>query len=134
MKTLAKISFLLLIFIGTANAQDAHSKSAVVAIHQLELNSGVNSNEFEAFVLENIVPIYNKMTGQKAMLVKGDRGVRSGKYALVLMFDSEDDRNRIYPASGEFVGDFGEKSMWEKFRSMAKGIGETHTDYVEITN
>lgn len=134
MKTLAKISFLLLIFIGTANAQDVPSKSAVVAIHQLELNSGVNSNEFEAFVLENIIPTYNNMKGQKAMLLKGDRGVRSGKYAIVLMFESEDDRNRIYPASGGFVGDFGEKSMWEKFRSMAKGIGEAHTDYVEVTN
>ncbi len=134
MKTLAKISFLLLFFITTANAQDVESKSAVVSIHQIELNSGVDSKEFETFVLEKMIPIYNKMKGQNAMLVKGDRGVRSEKYALVLIFDSKDDRDRIYPASGGFVGDFGEESTWEKFKSMAKGLGDTHTDYVEVTD
>ena len=132
MKTFARISFLLVFFITTASAQDVESKLEVFAIHQLELMPGVDAKMFEAFVLEKIIPVYNKMQGQNAMLVIGDRGVRTGKYALILTFDSIEDRDRIYPASGELVGDFGEESMWENFMSMAKGMGDTHTDYLKI--
>ena len=134
MKTLARISFLLLFFIMTANAQDVKSELVVVAIHELELMPGVDAKAFEAFVSEKIIPVYNKMKGQKVMLAKGDRGLRSEKYALILTFDSIEDRDRIYPASGELVGDFGEEAMWEKFISMAKGMGDTHTDYVIVTD
>ena len=140
MKTLARISFLVVFFIMSANAQEVESKvkklnkSAleVVAIHDLELMPGVNTKDFEAFVLEEIVPIYNKMTGQKLILTKGDRGIRTGKYSMIITFDSIEDRDRIYPPSGELVGDFGEDAMWEKFMSMAKGMGAIHTDYVKV--
>ncbi len=134
MKTLARISFLLVFFMMTANAQDVKSELVVVAIHELELMPGVDSKAFEAFVSEKIIPVYNKMKGQKVMLAKGDRGLRSEKYALILTFDSIEDRDRIYPASGELVGDFGEEAMWEKFMPMAKGMGDTHTDYVIVTD
>ena len=143
MKTLARISFLLLFFIMNVNAQDSEtavetleeSYLGVVAIHELELLPGVDAKEFEAFVLENILPVYSNMKGQHAMPVKGDRGVRAEKYALILTFDSIEDRNRIYPPSGGFVGDFGDDAMWEKLGSMtAKEIGETHTDYVTVSN
>ena len=134
MKTLARISFLLLFFIMTANAQDVKSELVVVAIHELELMPGVDAKAFEAFVSEKIIPVYNKMKGQKVMLAKGDRGLRSEKYALILTFDSIEDRDRIYPASGELVGDFGEEAMWGKFMPMPKGMGDTHTDYVIVTD
>ena len=135
MKTLARISFLLVFFIMTANAQDVESKLGVVAIHDLELLPEVEAKVFEAFVLENIVPIYSKMKGQQAILVKGDRGLRTKKYALILTFDSIEDRDRIYPPSGGYVGDFGDDSIWEKLSSMTvKGIGEMHTDYVKLTD
>ncbi len=134
MKTLARISFLLVFFIMTANAQDVESKLGVVAIHELELMPGVDAKVFEAFVLAEIIPIYNKMKGQKSMLVKGDRGLRTGKYAFILTFDSIEDRNRIYPPSGGYVGDFGDDSTWEKLSSMATGIGTILTDYVKVTD
>jgi hypothetical protein len=134
MKTLAKISFLLVFFIMTANAQDVKSELDIIAIHELELLPGVDAKAFESFVLEKIIPVYSKMKGQKAMLFKGDRGIRAGKYAFILTFDSVEDRDRIYPPSGELVGDFGEEAMWEKFMTMTKGLGETHTDYAEITD
>ncbi len=134
MKTLARISFLLVFFMMTANAQGVKSGLEVVAIHELELMPGVDAKTFEAFVLERIIPVYNKMKGQNVIFVKGDRGVRTKKYALILTFDTIEDRDRIYPASGELVEDFGEDAMWEKFMAMAKGMGETHTDYVKVTN
>ena len=142
MKTLARITFLLLFFSMNVNAQGdesdvelmKHSASEVIAIHELVLLPGVDAKEFEAFVLKEIVPIYTKMKGQKLVFVKGDRGIHTGHYAFILKFKSVEDRDRIYPPSGGFVGDFGDDSVWKKFESMATGMGTTHTDYVEVTN
>lgn len=142
MKTLSRISFLLVFFIMNVNAQDAittvatttESNLGVVAVHDLELLPGVDAKEFETFFIAEIVPVYSKMKGQTAMLVKGDRGIRNGKYALILMFDNVEDRDRIYPPSGGFVGDFGSDAIWEKLNTMTTGIGDIHTDYVTVNN
>jgi len=105
----------------------------VCSIHQLEIKPDVDLKEFEAFVINELAPIYNKMKGQHFTLVKGDRGLRTDKYAIILSFETLEDRNRIYPPSGEFVGDFGEKAIWDKFGSMVQiGLGEAHTDYLKL--
>ncbi len=138
MKTLARITFLLF-FILNLNAQDYQSEfmtilgatPEVVAIHDVELLAGTDAKEFEAFVLNNIAPIYNKMKGQQFSLVKGDRGIRANLYAFIISFKSIEDRNRIYPPSGELVGDFGEDALWDKLNSMAK-VFYAHTDYVKV--
>lgn len=106
----------------------------VISVHDLELKPGVDAKEFETFVMKEIAPIYKKMKGQNLILVKGDRGVRTEKYAIILTFESIEDRDRIYPPSGEFVGDFGEASIWEKFDSMANGLGAVFTDYVRVVH
>ncbi|MBT8394226.1 MAG: hypothetical protein KJN66_05175 [Bacteroidia bacterium] len=138
MKTLTKITFLLF-FILNLNAQDSHSvfelnlgaTPEVVAIHDVELLAGTDPNEFEKYVLNNIAPIYNKMKGQQFILAKGDRGIRTNLYAFIITFRSIEDRNRIYPPSGDLVGDFGEDAIWDKLNSMAK-VFFSHTDYVEV--
>jgi len=138
MKTLIKITFLLF-FVLNLNAQDPRSKFEpmigstpdVVAIHDVELLPGKDANEFEMFVLNKIAPIYNKMKGQQFTLVKGDRGIRTNLYAFIITFKSIEDRNRIYPPSGEIVGDFGEDAVWDKLNSMAK-VFYSHTDYVKV--
>ncbi len=138
MKTLARITFLLF-FILNLNAQDYQSEimtilgatPEVVAVHDVELLAGTDAKEFEAFVLNNIAPIYNKMKGQQFSLVKGDRGIRTNLYAFIISFKSIEDRNRIYPPSGELVGDFGEDALWDKLNSMAK-VFYAHTDYVKV--
>ena len=138
MKTLARITFLLFLSLNL-NAQDYQSEfitilgatPEVVAIHDVELLAGTDAKEFEAFVLNNIAPIYNKMKGQQFSLVKGDRGIRTNQYAFIISFRSIEDRNRIYPPSGELVGDFGEDALWDKLNSMAK-VFYTHTDYVKV--
>ena len=138
MKTLARITFLLFLSLNL-NAQDYQSEfitilgatPEVVAIHDVELLAGTDAKEFEAFVLNNIAPIYNKMKGQQFSLVKGDRGIRTNQYAFIISFRSIEDRNRIYPPSGELVGDFGEDALWDKLNSMAK-VFYAHTDYVKV--
>ena len=140
MKTLAKITFLLF-FTFNLNAQKNHSDfekfispaPQVVAIHDVELLAGTDTKQFETFVLKEIVPIYNKMKGQEFSLVKGDRGIRTNQYAFIITFKSIEDRDRIYPASGELNGDFGDDAIWEKLNDMAK-VFYSHTDYVKVTH
>jgi hypothetical protein len=139
MKKIAGITILLSLLVVTAFSQDAESKRTsefeIISIHDLKLKPGVNEKEFETFVVEKLAPIYDKMKGQKLILVKGDRGVRTNQYAIILTFESLEDRNRIYPPSGGFVGDFGDQSIWDKFESMVDvGLGERHTDYVKVAH
>lgn len=107
----------------------------VYAVHNVELKPDVDSKEFESYVIKQILPIYNKMEGQTAVLVKGDRGQQTNNYAVILTFDSLEDRNRIYPPEGGFVGDFGSEAVWEKLNAMLSvGLGDKHTDYVKVVN
>jgi len=140
MKSLAVVTFLLF-FNFCLNAQENPSdlaklmgiSSEVVAIHDVELLPGQDAKVFETFVLKEIAPIYNKMEGQSFSLVKGDRGNRINLYAFILSFKSIEDRDRIYPPSGDMVGDFGEDAIWDKLSSMAK-VFYSHTDYVKVTH
>ena len=141
MKTLNRIATLLIVgllvaFTGTYEVIVDEKKQPtfeVCSIHELEVKENIDLKAFETFVMDEIAPIYNNMKGQKFTLVKGDRGVRTNKYAIVLTFDSLEDRNRIYPPSGGLVGDFGSDATWAKFDTMInKGMGETHTDYVAV--
>lgn len=138
MKTLIKITFLLCFTINLY-AQDSISEYEinigsspdVVAIHEAELLPGQDATEFEMYVLNKIAPIYNKMKGQHFTLAKGDRGIRTNQYAFIITFNSIEDRNRIYPPSGDLVGDFGDQAIWDKLNTMAK-VFYAHTDYVKI--
>ncbi|MGB5385521.1 MAG: hypothetical protein WBN20_01920 [Eudoraea sp.] len=140
MKSLAVVTFLLFFNINL-NAQENQSDlaklmsptSEVVTIHDVELLPGQDAKVFETFVLKEIAPIYNKMEGQSFSLVKGDRGNRVNLYAFILSFKSIEDRDRIYPPSGDMVGDFGEDAIWQKLSSMAK-VFYSHTDYVKVTH
>ena len=138
MKTLSIIFIIVTATFVNIYAQEPESKSSeteACAIHELEVKTDVDLQEFEAFVMKEIAPIYNKMKGQKFLLVKGDRGMRTNKYAIILTFKSIKDRNRIYPPSGELVGDFGSEATWDKFGSMLiNGMGEAHTDYVLVVH
>jgi hypothetical protein len=138
MKTLTIIFIIVIATFANSYAQDPNSKTSepeVCSIHEVLVKPGVDLNEFETFVMEKLAPIYDKMKGQKLILVKGDRGVRTNQYAILLTFESVEDRNRIYPPSGGFVGDFGDQSIWDKFESMVDvGLGERHTDYVKVAH
>ena len=115
--------------------QDNVTEFEVIAVHDIKIKADVNEKEFEAFVMNELAPIYNNMDGQNLTLVKGDRGINSNNYAIILTFESIEDRDRIYPPSGELVGDFGDDSIWEKFNSMLEeGLGKHHTDYVKVVH
>ena len=62
----------------------------------------------------------------------------TGKYAIILSFDSLADRNRIYPPEGGISDDFeeiltGTEDLWDKLGSYVEGDAfGNHTDYVTI--
>lgn len=141
MKTLSAIAIVAVFLITNAFIPSNESKVEksekttfdIYSIHELEIKPDVDLKEFETFVMNELAPIYNKMKGQKLILVKGDRGIRAGKYAIMLTFENIEDRNRIYPPEGGLVGDFGGEDIWDKFSSMVStGLGEIHTDYVKV--
>ena len=134
------ITFIWVILMTTSTSdlmgQTLNSKQ-VIAIHKIELRDTIDSEEFEKFVLTKLAPIYNEIKGQQFTLVKGDRGNRKNKYAVILHFDSIEDRNRIYPEKGESSVEWGgTKEIWQKFSSMAIDpyAESSGTDYIKITH
>lgn len=70
----------------------------VFAIHTMELREGLSEEDFEKLFLEKLVQVWSK-AGMKGRILKGDRGQRKGKYAVILEMSIEV-RNRIFPVEG----------------------------------
>ena len=140
MKILTGIFMVLIFTVCEVNAEEQKGEVAglgVVAVHELKIKPGVNEKDFESFIVNEWIPPYNKLKGLDVFLARGDRGIRTGEYALIITFASIEDRNRIYPPSGETSEEIseihaqeGRDSVWEKYQSMSEGLGETFTDYV----
>ena len=112
----------------------------VFSLHDLTTKPDVNEKDFETFVMNEIAPLYGQMKGQKLYLVKGERGIRNGQYAIFLTFTSIEDLDRIYPPDIGFSEEFnkvfeGKDSLWVKFNSMAEGFdGKHNTDYIKVVH
>lgn len=133
-----------LLIAGQVVAEEQETKTAglgLFSVHELRLKPGINHEDFESFMLNEWIPPYNKLKGLHIYLTRGDRGVRvrTGEYAIVFVWASVEDHDRVYPPSGEVSEDRlrihkqrGGPQPWEKFQSMSEGLGETFTDYVVI--
>jgi len=136
------ISFVILVLSSASGcAQDENpnaSKQMVIAVHQFILNDGIDEKEFKAFVLDEVLPLYNAVEGQTAYLMKGDRGLRTGMYSMVLVFPDVEARNRIYRPEGGYSEDFekifeGADALFEKMDDFIVGDPWVrHTDYVNV--
>ena len=80
------IGVLFLIFIIGAfmenDTGEATAKFEAIAVHEVVVNSDVDEKEFEAFIVNELAPIYNKMEGQTLTLAKGEITIR-GKLIAV---------------------------------------------------
>jgi hypothetical protein len=119
---------------------DPHNpQKRVIAIHQVELKENADSKAFETFVMDKIIPLYNQVDGQFVYLVIGDRGIRTGKYAVVMIFTDLETRDRIYPPSGGISADFekileGSESLFDTYDEYTVGDPwVNHTDYIPVT-
>ena len=137
--TIALVILVLPSASGYAQGETSNSsEQMVIAVHQFVLNDGVDAKEFEAFMLDEIVPLYSAVEGQTAYLMKGDRGLRTGMYSMVFVFPSVEARNRIYPPEGGYSEDFeeifeGTDALFEKLDAFIVGDPwVNNTDYVNV--
>ncbi len=66
----------------------------LVSIHEIELIDGADAVEFERLVAEGAPQL---PVGWKSRLLRGDRGERAGKYAILYEIDSPEARDRYFP-------------------------------------
>ena len=77
----------------------------VYGLHEIELQPGVEPDEYERFFAEEIAPS-PMVPGWKVHLLKGDRGVRAGKFLVLLEIESLEARDRYFPRPGEESEEF----------------------------
>ena len=71
----------------------------VFGIHELELRPGVTPEQFEQFVRAEVAQAPAQPVWTIHML-KGDRGTRDGKFAVLIEIESVETRDRLFPVSG----------------------------------
>jgi hypothetical protein len=111
----------------------------VYGIHEIELQPGVNEEAFANFINQEFNEAFAWIKVQRVALLKGDRGERAGKYALLFEIDSLEARDSTQGAEGhrwyeehkELVD-----SLLKKLASFTPtDLGEEapfYTDYVEL--
>jgi hypothetical protein len=110
----------------------------VFGIHEIELRPGVTEEDFERFFTEVIAQL-TQFRGWNFHLAKADRGVRTGKYALIFEIESVEARNRYAPEPGpaseevqrELTRHAGVLEQWGKL-STGPGSDTVFTDYVVV--
>ena len=76
----------------------------LVCIHEVKLAEGADAVEFERSFTDFITQ--PEFVGWKTRLLRGDRGERAGKYAILHEIDSPEARDRYFPADGEQSEEF----------------------------
>jgi hypothetical protein len=110
----------------------------VYGLHMVELRPGKTPEAFERFVIDEYLPalaeVFKALSGIQVRLLRCNRGVDMGKYLFMFEFESEETRDRYFPAPetpGEELKRFIEPlrpltTRWEAFSKRTKN------DYVVI--
>jgi hypothetical protein len=112
----------------------------VLGMHTLELKPGCSAEEFEEFIRRDVLPVYRKVPGQNAQLLKGDRGERAGKYMLLIELESTQRRDEIYPAEGVVADDVQQlvgniDPLWETLYTFVEEFPDPkYTDYLLVSD
>ena len=110
----------------------------VLETHIFELKPGTDEEAFQEFVILEVLPIYRKVPGQDAQLLKGDRGERAGKYLLMVEVESVERRDQINPPEGQdgfpaeiqaLVGNV--DAIWDRFFALVEP-DTSYTSYVML--
>ena len=112
----------------------------VLEIHTFDLKPGTGEKTFEEFVMREVLPIYRRVPGQDAQLLKGDRGERAGKYLMLVEVESVERRNQINPPEGQdaypeeiqaLMGDV--DAIWDRFFSFVEPE-TSYTSYAMLSD
>jgi hypothetical protein len=111
----------------------------VYGIHPLELSPGVTGEAYEQFATGEGAALLHMFPGVKIALLKGDRGARAGKYAVIWEFDSVEARDAVFPpgqSQAQAAQQLPESvaRLLEKAAPLASGWGDPqfYTDYAVV--
>jgi hypothetical protein len=111
--------------------------SRLLGIHEVPLADGVDAVEFERLFTE--AAALTVLDGWKTRLLKGDRGERTGKYAIFYEIESPEARDRYFPAKDQ-MSEEAERYMaerpavaelWQRLDAYQTG-NEVTTDYLVV--
>jgi hypothetical protein len=113
----------------------------VFGLHEIELQPGVEPEEYERFFAEELAPT-PELPGWKTHLLKGDRGARTGKYLVLFEIESLEARDRYFPAPGEESEEFtrffeqhpeaaAAMEKWQKYSPFGSE-NDISTDYIVV--
>jgi hypothetical protein len=109
----------------------------LLGVHEVELRPGADSAEFERLAAEVAsLPMFD---GWSFQLLKGERGVRTGKYLVVFEIVSPEARDRYYPTEGQASDESGRfdkqnpetADAWERLHALMTD-SDVATDYVVV--
>lgn len=115
----------------------------VFGIHEIEVNAGLDEKTLKKLFKE-FAEAFVEQSGWKMILLKGDRGQRAGKYAVIYEIKSVEERDRFSPAhntmSKEVVQWFEEHKeiaealmkKWAAISPTDTGSHEEYTDYIVL--
>jgi hypothetical protein len=108
----------------------------VFGIHELELRPGVTPEQFDQFVRGEVArapaqPVWT------IHVLKGDRGTRGGKFAVLIEIESVETRDRLFPDSGgepsleaqQYLAS--SNTLMEKWSSLATAPGDSGTVWTD---
>lgn len=105
----------------------------IIGIHQIELRTGVDPQEFIRFINDKFAPMAAKInwTGSVGL---ADRGERKGKLALIWEFDNQAQRDIAVPVD-DGISETALKLLGPEWDENGKIFGQlvessTHSDYV----
>ncbi len=110
----------------------------LVSIHEIELIDGADAVEFERLVAEGAPQL---PVGWNSRLLRGDRGERAGKYAILYEIESPEARDRYFPADGQRSEDLNRfeaehpaaAAAQQRLQAhLTRSLGEVFTDYLVV--
>ena len=112
--------------------------SRVLGVHEVELKPGTEPERFEQAAAEVVSSAQPE--GWRSLVLKGERGPRSGKYLMIFEIDSLEARDRYYPEEGHEHQEENERfdqehpesgAAWERLSAMIVDLNVA-TDYVVV--
>jgi hypothetical protein len=110
-------------------------KGNLVGIHivTLNLNPDVTLNQYLDFVINKVIPEYEKnFPDIQYKVAKGIRGEHANSFAYFVVFESEEVRNKYWSKEGEFT-ELGTSAMgkMELILSKLDELGTASTSYTD---
>jgi hypothetical protein len=102
---------------------------------QYELLPGVTASEVEGFINHTDFAAFSR-PGMTVRMLKGDRGNRKGRYALIAEFDSVASRDQFFPVEGGGTSDSAMAAQMQTFFQDLDKLVESNgewTDYVTMS-